>query len=69
MKLPNIDTVAMYLLILGGLNAGVNAVFDYNAIGTIAGSGSVNTVIYALMGLSAVYMLAGRWGVIGGGDS
>ncbi len=68
MKLPNIDTVAMYLLILGGLNAGVDSVFDYNAIGQIAGSGSVNTIIYALMGLSAVYMLADRWGVMGSND-
>jgi uncharacterized membrane protein YuzA (DUF378 family) len=65
MKLPSIDTMAMYLLLLGGINAGINAVFDYDAIHrVIGGNSSVNTVVYALIGLAACYMLADRWGVL-----
>lgn len=64
MKFLNLDTIAMFLLIIGGLNAGVNAVFDYNALGEIMNSG-VSTVFYALVGLSAVYALANQMGWVG----
>ena len=33
MKFLNIDTIAMFLLMIAGLNAGVSAVFDYDALG------------------------------------
>lgn len=63
MKLPSIDTAALFLLIIGGLNAGVNAVFDYNAIGEVLGSNSAaSTVAYALMGMSALYVFASHMG-------
>ena len=63
MKLPNIDTMALFLLIIGGLNAGVNAVFDYNAIGEVVGNSSAaGTVVYALMGISALYLLMDHMG-------
>jgi len=67
MKVPSIETTAMYLLILGGLNAGVNAIFDYNAIGHLASASNstVSTVLYALMGLAALWMVANRAGFIG----
>jgi uncharacterized membrane protein YuzA (DUF378 family) len=65
MKLPSIDTMALYLLLLGGLNAGVNAVFSYDVIHhVIGGDSSVNTVVYAVIGLAACYMIADRWGVL-----
>lgn len=65
MKMPSLDTIAMYLLLLGGLNAGVNAVFDYDAIHQlIGGYATVNTALYALMGIAACYMLADRLGVL-----
>jgi uncharacterized membrane protein YuzA (DUF378 family) len=63
MKLPSIDTMALFLLIIGGLNAGVNAVFGYNAISeVIGGNSNASTVVYALMGLSACYALASHMG-------
>jgi uncharacterized membrane protein YuzA (DUF378 family) len=65
MKLPSIDTAALFLLIIGGLNAGVDAVFEYNAIGELLGSGTAATVAYALMGMSAIYMLATHMGWVG----
>ena len=64
MKHFNIDTIAMFLLVIGGLNAGVSAVFDYDALGEVMSS-SVSTVFYALVGLSAVYAVADRMGWVG----
>jgi uncharacterized membrane protein YuzA (DUF378 family) len=63
MKLPTVDTMALFLLIIGGLNAGIDAVADYNVIGQLVDAGSAaNTVVYALVGLSALYVLADRMG-------
>lgn len=65
MKLPSIDTAALWLLILGGLNAGVAAIFDYDVIAQVLSSSSMAvTVVYALIGLSACYMLADHVGVM-----
>lgn len=64
MKFLNLDTIAMFLLVIGGLNAGIDAVFNYDALGMIMNSG-VSTVFYALVGLSAVYALANQMGLIG----
>jgi len=64
MKFLNLETIAMFLLMIGGLNAGVNAVFDYDVLGQVI-SGSVSTVFYALVGLSAIYAIANRAGLIG----
>jgi len=63
MKLPSIDTMALFLLIIGGINAGVAAVFDYNVLSEAIGSSSAaSTVVYALIGLSGLYMLANHMG-------
>ncbi|MCW2956567.1 MAG: hypothetical protein JWO69_1436 [Thermoleophilia bacterium] len=67
MKLFNLETIAMFLLVIGGLNAGVNAVFEFNALGEIMSS-SVSTVFYALVGLSAVYAIADHIGWVGSED-
>jgi uncharacterized membrane protein YuzA (DUF378 family) len=64
MKNFHLDAIAMVLLVLAGLNAGISAVFDYDAIGELI-SGNVSTVFYALVGLSAVYAIADRMGMIG----
>lgn len=67
MKNLHLETIAAFLLIIGGLNAGVSAVFDYNALGQIMSSG-VSNVFYALVGLSAVWALADRFGLVGHQD-
>ncbi len=64
MKFFNLDTIAMLLLVIGGLNAGINAVFSYDALATFMSSG-VSTVFYALVGLSAIWAVANHMGLIG----
>ncbi len=64
MKNFRLDAIAMFLLMIAGLNAGISAVFDYDVLGQVI-SGGVSTAFYALVGLSAVYAIADRWGLIG----
>lgn len=50
--------VAFGLLIVGGLNWGAMALLNVNLVTAIVGTGSLATIVYALVGLSAVYLAA-----------
>ena len=51
-----LDLVVSLLLIIGALNWGIIGFFNFNVIAAIFGEASaVSRVIYALVGLSAVY--------------
>ena len=53
-----IYTTALVLVIIGGLNWGLVGLFDYNLVDSLFGTGSaLARVIYALVGLSALYVL------------
>lgn len=56
MKKTAIDWIALVLVIIGGLNWGL-AVFDFNLVSSIFGMGTIAKVIYALVGLSALWMI------------
>ena len=48
--------VAFVLLVVGGLNWGLVGLFDYNLVMKLLGSmPAVETVVYVLVGLSAVF--------------
>ena len=51
-----IDWIALVLVIIGGLNWGL-AVFDFNLVSTILGAGLIAKIVYALVGLSALWMI------------
>lgn len=58
MKLSLLDNVAYILTVVGGLNWGLVGYFDYNLVDEIFGVGSTaSRVVYALVGLSAVYLM------------
>ena len=61
-RFADLDMIAMLLLVIAGLNAGVNAVFDYNVIAELAGTGTAATVFYAAVGISALYVVIERMG-------
>lgn len=69
MKLPNIDTVALVLLIVGGLNSGISTIFDYNVVSQVLGSGSLMDAFSVAVGLSAAYCIADAMGVLKHGDA
>jgi len=52
-----IDWIALILVIIGGLNWGF-AVFDFNLVAAIFGTSIIATIIYALVGISALYMIS-----------
>ena len=58
-ELSALDWIALILVIIGALNWGLVGFFNYDLVGAIFGgtSATVSRVIYALVGLSALYMI------------
>ena len=52
--LKRLDPLWIALLIIGGLNWAVLALFDTNVVSEIFGTGTVTDAIYVLVGLAAV---------------
>jgi uncharacterized membrane protein YuzA (DUF378 family) len=56
--MKNLNLLAAVLVIIGGLNWGLVGLFDFDLVAKIFGDMStVSRVVYALVGLSALYML------------
>lgn len=56
--MKSLHMVAFILLIVGGLNWGLSAAFQWNVVDMLLGAGSaVSRVVYILVGLAAVYEL------------
>lgn len=54
-----IALVALILVIVGGLNWGLVAAFNFDLVATVFGAGSVLAkVVYGLVGLSAIFVAA-----------
>lgn len=52
------DTTALVLIVIGGINWGLVGFFNYNLVDGIFGEGSVVArVIYAVVGLAALWAL------------
>lgn len=53
-----LNTAALALIIIGGLNWGLVGLFDFNLVAAIFGDGSVLTrIIYIVVGIAAIYGL------------
>ena len=55
-NLTTLDWVAMILVIVGGLNWLLVA-FKFNLVSAIFGESVLATIVYVLVGLSAIYVL------------
>lgn len=56
--MKSLDTVALVLVIVGGLNWLLVGLFEYNLVDSLFGVGSVlSKVVYVLVGLAALWML------------
>ena len=52
-----IKTLALVLVIVGGLNWGLVGIFNFDLVAAIFGAMSMlSRIVYALVGLSAVYL-------------
>lgn len=62
--MKQLDIIAAILLIVGGLNWGLIALFGFDLVATVTGAGSFGSrnvlgiLIYGLVGLAAVYYAA-----------
>lgn len=53
--------IALVLVLIGGLNWGLVGFFDWNLVDALFGEGGALTrIIYALVGLSAIYVLIAK---------
>ena len=50
--------VAFTLLVVGGLNWGLMALFNLNLVETVFGGMGLSNIVYILVGVSAVYIAA-----------
>lgn len=57
MKMNAADKLAYLLVVIGGLNWGLVGFFDYNLVSKVFSNGLAR-VIYAIVGLAALYMFA-----------
>jgi uncharacterized membrane protein YuzA (DUF378 family) len=57
--MKTLDILAAVLLVVGGLNWGFVAAADFDLVASLFGAGTpLARVVYALVGLSAVYQIA-----------
>lgn len=57
-RMKALEWIPMLLLIIGGINWGLVGLFDVDLVAMIFGEGSsLSRVVYALVGLSALYSL------------
>lgn len=57
------DWISWVLVIIGGLNWGLIGFFNWNLVDAIFGAGSsLSRIIYALVGLGALYLLIRAFG-------
>ena len=54
--LKRLDPLWIVLLIVGGLNWAILALFDTNVVAEIVGTGTAADVVYVLVGLAALMM-------------
>lgn len=54
-----LDTIALILVLIGGINWGLIGFFQFDLVGSLLGSFSMLTrIIYALVGLASLYSIS-----------
>ncbi|OGE36310.1 hypothetical protein A3B45_02290 [Candidatus Daviesbacteria bacterium RIFCSPLOWO2_01_FULL_39_12] len=61
-RMKILHMVAFALLVVGGLNWGLVALFNMNLVETIFGGIGLTNIVYILVGVSAVYIAATHMG-------
>ncbi len=62
--MKTIDIVALVLLVVGGLNWGLVALFNFDLVAALTGAGgfgsknALGVIVYSLVALSALYLAA-----------
>ena len=56
-KLNTLDWISFVLVIIGGLNWGLMGFFNFNLVTAIFGMNIVSDIIFALVGIAAIYLI------------
>lgn len=56
--MKNLDILAAVMLVVGGINWGLTGLFDLNLVAALFGTGAVAKIVYAAVGLAAIYQVA-----------
>ena len=57
MRMNTLDWIAHILVLVGGINWGLVGVANINVVEMIFGDGNITSIVYILVGISALYML------------
>lgn len=57
MRMNTLDWIAHILVLVGGINWGLVGIADINVVEMIFGDGNITSIVYILVGISALYML------------
>ncbi|MGA2130244.1 MAG: DUF378 domain-containing protein [Candidatus Pacearchaeota archaeon] len=57
MKMGAMGWITTILVVIGGINWGLIGFFSFNLVEAIFGTGILTSVIYALVGLSTLWMI------------
>ena len=52
-----VTQIALWLVIIGGLNWGLVGLFDWNLVGFLFGAGFLSRLVYSLVGLGAIWLI------------
>jgi uncharacterized membrane protein YuzA (DUF378 family) len=52
-----LDWIALILAIIGAINWGLVGLFRFNLVKALLGEGAIARTVYALVGLSGIYLL------------
>ncbi|MEL7431894.1 MAG: DUF378 domain-containing protein [Chlamydiota bacterium] len=58
--MKNLDVLCYLLVLIGALNWGLIGIFHFNLVDFIFGKTFIDKIIYALVGISAVYLILGH---------
>lgn len=58
--MKNLDVIAAILLVIGGLNWGLVGSLNFDLVATLFGTSVLGSIVYILVGISAVYQIA-QW--------
>ena len=57
--MKTLDTIALILVVIGGINWGLIGFFQFNLVGSLFGNVSMITrIIYSLVGIASIYSIS-----------
>lgn len=57
MKMNGLDWTAFVLVMVGAINWGLVGFFDFNLVESLFGAGTLTSIVYDLIGLSALWSI------------